>query len=204
MTSSIFPDLDLSEIRSGSRHRTRALLWSDQSLIDEYSIELEFDDFFPKSFPKVFEMNGRIPQSGARHKNPDESCCIIVEDQKWEYSANGLCDLNSYLEGPVYNYFLSQSIFEISGKWIFGERPHYWPGVLEYYRKITDTQDVNVIVALVSLATQSQTRGHHQCPCPSGLKIRNCHLPIVQKLKSRIPVNRLLEVAKMLPLEGEK
>lgn len=200
----VFPGLDFDRALASSTVTTKVHLIDGGNIIDEYSIEVVFDRFYPKSFPLIFERENRIPPQSNRHKNQDESCCIIVEDQKWEYSTEGKCDLKKYFEGPVRNYFLSQAIFEISGKWIFGEQKHYWPGVLDYYRKITGFEDIGVIVDFVSLASQSKVSGHHLCPCKSGKKIRECHIDIVTDLHKRVPSVRLLEVAKKLPTEATK
>lgn len=42
----------------------------------------------------------------------------------------------SYLDGPVRNYFVAQLSYEQTGKWPFGEWQHGKPGLLQAYGEV--------------------------------------------------------------------
>lgn len=152
----------------------------------EFSIKMELPDNYPKMQPRVFETSNRIPRIADRHVNPDGDCCITV----WEHWL--LCTENNsfqaYLNGPLYEFFLSQYTFEQTGRWPFGERPHGHDGLVEAYAEALGIEkDVSLLFYYLRLLAQKWPKGHWLCPCRSGKVIRRCHGAEMTALHDRIP-----------------
>ena len=90
-------------------------------------------------------------------------------------------------ERPVYQYFLSQSHFELTGKWLFGERGHGILGILEYYSEELGTKDLKFILAFLDYLSMKVVKGHWECFCGSGKRLRHCHFPKLLEMREKTP-----------------
>jgi hypothetical protein len=155
--------------------------------IDRYLIEIEFPADYPKAIPIVTEKGGRIPKIIDRHIFPsDGTCCLFVRDEQWRYHPEGTTILE-FINGPVYQYFLSQSYFELTGKWLFGERRHGILGILEYYSEELETKDLKFILGFLDYLSKKVVKGHWDCFCGSGKRLRHCHISKLLEMRDRIP-----------------
>lgn len=73
-------------------------------------------------------------------------------------------------------YFVSYEYYQRYGEYPFGDRLHGYFGILQSYSDILKA-DTNIIYPLMDYIYRNEYRGHVQCPCGSGKKIRNCHGP---------------------------
>jgi hypothetical protein len=157
----------------------------DGHVLDRYQIELALPTDWPASCPVLRETAGRIPHVARRHVNPDGTACPIVPE---EWLVNPHRDsLFSYLEGPVHNFFLGQSLAEADEPWPFGERPHGVPGLLECYGELMGTKETQVIHEYLKYLSRKEVKGHWDCPCGSGSRLRNCHMDHLLELRHKIP-----------------
>jgi hypothetical protein len=155
--------------------------------IDRYFIEIALPNDFPKGIPIVREKGGRIPRSIDRHiYEGDGTCCLFVRDERWRHYPEG-ATIVEFIEGPVYQYFLSQSYFELTGKWLFGERGHGIQGILEYYSEELGTNDLVVIMRFLDYLSLKEVKGHWDCFCGSGKRLRHCHFLKLLAMREKIP-----------------
>jgi hypothetical protein len=153
--------------------------------IDHFEICIIVRRNFPRSEPIVFETGKRIPKTVDRHCYADGACCTGVWDE-WRAKHNRPT-LETFLEGPVRNYFLSQIYFEIHGSWPFGERSHGIAGIWEACADLLEVKnDPKLILRYLRVLAAPWPKGHWLCPCGSLRLIRECHLNELWVLHTKI------------------
>ena len=150
-------------------------------------IEIELPKDYPKSIPIARETDGRIPRTADRHMNPaDGTACVLLPDERWRVWPHG-SRLLQFLDGPVRNFFLGQSLVELGDPWPFGQWGHGANGIREYYAELVGTDDIRVITGYLDCLSKKKIKGHWPCPCRSGKRLRDCHWALVQDLTTKIP-----------------
>lgn len=154
---------------------------------DAYEVKAAITSGFPIEEPVVFEQGGRIPRTLDRHVFPERGDCCLGVWEEWLLTAPDH-RFETFLTGPMHDYFVSQSYFETNGIWPFGERSHGLLGVVEAYSDLLEVApDADIITAYLDLLALRQIKGHQICPCGSGRLVRHCHRDDLQRLSSRIP-----------------
>ena len=92
-----------------------------------------------------------------------------------------------FLDGPVHEYFLSQSLVELGNPWPFGQWSHGATGRLEYYQWLFGTSDVAVVACTLKVQAKLDFKPHVTCPCSSRRRIRDCCWARIRELRSKIP-----------------
>lgn len=157
----------------------------DGSAIDFFRIRVEVPKAFPRDLPTVFETEGRIPWIADRHVESSGKACLFVPDERWKYfSENGT--LLDFLRGPVHAFFLSQHVFENTGKWPFGARSHGVDGIAEAYAEELGSADLELVCRYLDVLRKSEVKGHWPCPCGNGKKLRDCHQDQVRALRAKV------------------
>jgi hypothetical protein len=143
---------------------------------------------YPHVLPRVRETQGRIPRVLDRHLIPSTgaACLFVGEDWLLEVGRPQPTFLE-FLDGPVRNFFIGQALVEAGQPWPFGERSHGLKGVLEAYGEWFGTQDEKQIGLYLEYLSRDVLKGHWDCPCGSGARIRNCHQNEIRALRERIP-----------------
>lgn len=167
----IFPLLDLS----------------DKSVIDKYELEIEFPQSYPKSLPIVRETAGRIPIDIDRHMIPEnrQACFFLVEERYLHFPIGS--PIIKFIDGPMYQFFLSQTYYELTGKWIFGEHRHGIYGIYDYYAELLNTKDLNIIIKFVDYVSKKKIKSYWPCYCSKNKRLDECHLKFLLKTRSQIP-----------------
>lgn len=160
--------------------------------IDRYSIEIEIPVDYPKSIPKVREIGDKIPKIIDRHINIDGTACLFIPEERWKYYPKG-ASIVDFIAGPISQFFMSQSYFEITGNWLFGQRKHGIGGLLEFYSEILGTTNILVIRKFVEYLIKPKVKGHWHCYCGSQKLLRHCHLKKVFEYRSKISVETTRE-----------
>ncbi len=161
----------------------------DGQELDRYLLEIKLERDYPRSLPVVWETGGRIPRVADFHVNPqDSTSCVLLPDERWRVWPLG-STLLQFLNGPVRDFFLGQSLVQLGEPWPFGHWGHGGKGIREYYAEVLGTDDVRVILGFLDLLTKKKVKGHWPCPCRSGRKLRECHRNVVQDLATKIPRN---------------
>ncbi len=121
------------------------------------------------------------------HMNPaDGTACVLLPDERWRVWPDG-STLLRFVNGPVRNFFLGQSLVALGEKWPFGQWRHGADGIREYYAELLGTDDIRVITAYVECLSKNKIKGHWPCPCNSGRRLRDCHGDLVRDLSAKIP-----------------
>jgi hypothetical protein len=161
---------------------------------DRYSVEIKLPKDHPNALPAVREVGGRIPRTPERHINVDGAACVLLPDERWRIWPPG-SRLLSFLQGPVHNFFLAQSLVEKGDPWPFGQWGHGAVGIREYYAELINTTELQVIRAYLQCLAAKEVKGHWPCPCGSEKRLRNCHMSTVLDLRVKI---RVLDAAHSL------
>jgi hypothetical protein len=167
----------------------------DESEVDRFIISMDLRPTYPDSLPVVRELGGRIPHTLDRHVIPNLGvACVMVPDQRWELWPKG-ASLLAFLDGPLRNYFIGQALVERGEPWPFSEWAHGFQGRQEYYKGLLGTDDPRSICVYLDYLGKHKVKGHWNCPCLSGRRMRDCNFPLVKELRARMPrseANRLL------------
>jgi len=158
----------------------------DGKILDRYLIEVELLPDYPESIPIVRETGGRIPKTLDHHINiPAGDICLFFPDERWKiYPPNST--FLDFLNGPVRNYFIGESLVELGQPWPFGQWSHDAEGIIEYYSNLLGTQDLAVILKYLEYLSKPRLKGHWDCPCGSGERLRNCHFNELIDLSAKI------------------
>ena len=166
--------------------------------LDRYSIEIEFPHDYPDSIPTVREVGGRIPRTLDSHIiTPDGMCCLFLPEERWKVYPKGSSFLD-FLNGPVRNFFLGQTLVRLGQSWPFGEHKHGIDGIFEYYADLLGTADLPIILQYLLYLSKPKIKGHWPCPCGSGKNLRNCHfdclLALHQKIMPKVARESLMRI----------
>ena len=181
-----------SEVRG-----TFPVLSVDGKVLDRYLVAIELLCDYPNSLPVVREVGGRIPWSDDFHVETDGKACVLMPDDRWRCFPEGAPFLQ-FLDGPLHDFFLGQSLVALGGDWPFGQWKHGAEGVYEYYQELLEAQDERTVRRFLHVLAKLNLKTHWDCPCGSGRKIRKCCASKIVDLRGKIPpavaraaVNRL-------------
>lgn len=156
------------------------------SVLDRYQVEIIVPAAYPRSIPEVRETGGRIPRIADRHISTETgNACLFVEEETSVYFPPD-STLLQFLQGPVNCFFVGQLHFEEFSTWPFDERSHGWEGTVEFYSEKLGTSDLKTILAYVDCLRRPVVKGHWDCPCGAGKRLRHCHFEQVIKLRSMV------------------
>jgi hypothetical protein len=169
--------------------------------LERYLIELVFPEDYPESIPSVREVDGRLPKTRDRHFADDETACLFVPDEReWIWPRGA--PFSEFLDGPVRNFFLFQSVVSRGGTWPHGERSHGVEGLLEFYKQLLATEDLLLVFRYVEYLSLSSVQGR-LCPCGSGRKAKKCHHEQLRELRGKIPPHIAYETLRRIRLDFE-
>lgn len=152
---------------------------NDREIDDTYFIQITIPPGYPKELPVTREIGDRIPSNF--HTNQGGILCLEVETKmKLAFIADP--SLLFYVREFVLHYLYGYSHLERFGELPYGERPHGFEGLLDFYKEYFDTDNEVLAAWLLHKAVVKQYRGHHECECGSGNQLRNCHGPQILKL----------------------
>lgn len=182
-----YPDLRLVEDGDGVLALGSFPIVHDSRILDRYQIQIAFPRDYPKELPTVREVGGRIPWVLARHVIPSSGNACLFVGEDWLLTVGPEPSFLEFLDGPVRNFFIGQSLVEAGKPWPFGERSHDKMGILETYGEWFGTLDEPTIVCYLDCLSREGLKGHWDCPCGSGKRLRQCHLEHLQELRGRMP-----------------
>jgi hypothetical protein len=154
----------------------------------EYSIVLLFPNNYPKSAPKMYCNDPKLPIGNIdRHIMKDGYACLGVQaaiGKRW----NSGPTLVLFLNNLVTPFLVWQSYYEEYKKpppW--GELSHYKDGVLEYYAELLCRPvDDSIIGFMRLLARKNRPKGHEFCPCGSGKRLRDCRSALLYDTREKV------------------
>ena len=86
--------------------------------------------------------------------------------------------------------------------WPYGQWAHGAKGVFQYYRELLETSDLRVITTYLDYLASKKVKGHWDCPCKSGKKLRDCHFGQIKDLRDKISRKDAEKSLKMLKAAG--
>lgn len=156
---------------------------NEGKLWETYLIEVHATEDYPKRFPKVFEVGGKIERIADWHINLDGSCCIKVLPEEI-LRCNQPINLTNFLQSEVLPYFFNQTHRRVEGFYVNGEYSHNLKGIYEFYSNALGIKDDirKVIQMVVFIAKGIKPGRTHGCFCGSGKKFRKCHREAFEKI----------------------
>ena len=153
-------------------------------IIDTYSIEIRIPKAFPDQLPKVFERNGRIPESF--HKFSDGSLClgslIRLRLLVMEHAT-----LTGFVQRCIIPYLYGYSHFEKYGTLPQEELDHGSPGLIQDYITLLEVKDESACRGLLKLlCMKRRIANKYPCPCSSGRRVGKCHHLILNSLRTQL------------------
>jgi hypothetical protein len=161
--------------------------------IDRFGIEIGLPDDYPHSVPSVTETEDRIPKTIDRHFMSDGSACLFFRDEQHKFY-NKKTSIIDFIKIPVYNFFLSQSYYELTGKWIFGTRPHgRGAATWDYYAEELGTDDIYTIGGFLCFLASEKLNVKQKCYCGSDKPLVNCHIKKVIEMRKKVSITIALQ-----------
>lgn len=163
------------------------ICYGKEGAFETYEIELLLQAGFPEVEPFVRETGNKIPRLADRHIYPSTGQCCLCVWQEWLWKTRNP-DFEEFLVGPLHSYFVSQSLFDLTGHWPFGERRHDREGLDQALKEMLNVIPTVRFDSALALLSQNRIKGHAICPCGSGRRLRGCHFEELLSLQSRLPV----------------
>ncbi len=161
---------------------------------DKYKLRIEIEKF-PDSFPRVFEIEERIPRKVDRHINNDNTLCFTTKPNEEILLKTLITSIEDFIEKILIPYLVNNSYYEINGEYMFGEYNHH--PQISIYETYKDLLGINnhyhIANILKEVASGKKYRPNDICYCGSNKKIKKCgnHENAYRKLK-KINSKRLL------------
>lgn len=172
-----YPTLSAEFTESGATLKGPLILnaeYNDIPLYDEYYVQIEVPEEFPKQLPNVLELSDSIPKQ-FQHFLDNGGLCLAAGCELIDYATeNGT--ITGYISKYVTNYLYAASFFSRYGEVPFGERSHGIKGIKEAYMDRYKCDNEEMLVSLLCILVGiKKYRGHAICPCGSNMKLRDCH-----------------------------
>ncbi len=147
-------------------------------IINEYTVYKKYTItiYIPinsNKLPYVIDTNNII-NSQYPHIYSNKELCLETDSYIKLYFIDGF-DLNEWMDKFVEPYFVYYEYYTDYGKFPNGERSHGIIGILESYKDIFHTNNIQQVLKIMIYIKNHTYRGHHPCPCGSKKCIRKCH-----------------------------
>ena len=152
------------------------------AITDSFEIEMLISDTYADELPRVSEKGGKI-DSNYEHLFTDRTLCLGVPVEMRRIFAQQP-SLLGFVNRLVVPYFYGYCHWKEYGEHPFGEQKHGGEGIIQYYTDMLNLDDEVTALTFICFLYEHGYRGHHDCPCGSGRKIRKCHGPTMRDLHS--------------------
>ncbi|MBK9584873.1 MAG: hypothetical protein IPO55_03025 [Alphaproteobacteria bacterium] len=151
-----------------------------ETITESFEIELTIPYDFPESLPRVRETGGRIG-ADYEHRNASGTLCLAVPvEQRRIFLENPT--LLGFVNRLVIPYLYGYCYFKTHGRHPFDEAAHGYEGILRHYVDTLGLRDDLSALTVISFLLEHGYRGHHDCPCGNGKRVRACHGPALLAL----------------------
>lgn len=152
-----------------------------ETITDSFDIELTIPNDFPDMLPRVRETGDRI-STEYDHRNPGGTLCLAipVEQRRVFFEEPTLLGFVNRLVIP---YLYGFCFYTKHGYHPFDEAAHGYEGILRHYVDTLHLHDDLAALRVICFLFEHGYRGHHDCPCGSGRKVRACHGPALLALR---------------------
>ena len=151
-----------------------------ENITASFDIELTIPHVFPDRLPRAKEVDGRIGID-YEHLNRDGTLCLAVPiEQRRVFLEQPT--LLGFVDRLLVPYLYGYCFWRKHGYHPFDEAAHGYEGILRYYVDTLGLRGPLEALAVICFLFEHGYRGHHDCPCGSGLKVRACHGPVLRAL----------------------
>lgn len=141
---------------------------------DKYNLKIDINNKL--FFPRVYELDGRIPKKADRHINSDYSLCFTTKANELILLKTKVKDLISFFDLVLVPYLLNNSFYEINKHYKFGEYNHN--GHISTYETYCDILNIDnfelISNFLNEISKGRKIRPNEICYCGSKVKIKKC------------------------------
>lgn len=152
-----------------------------ETITDIFEIDLIVPENYPKKLPWVFETSGRISDAYEHVYTNGKLCLAVPTEERLMFMQEP--SLRGFMTNLVIPYCYGYCYWERHGVHPFGEREHGGEGIVRFYIDRLDLQDEVQALEVAFHLFRYGYRGHHDCPCGSRSKLRDCHGPAVLELR---------------------
>lgn len=141
---------------------------------DRYNLKIDINNTV--DFPRVYELDDRIPKKADRHINADYSMCFTTKANELILIKTKVKDLILFFNLVLIPYLLNNSFYEINKYYKFGEYTHnHHISTYETYCDILNIDNFDLISTILYQASQGRKiRPNEICYCGSQKKIKKC------------------------------
>lgn len=142
---------------------------------DSYDLIIKLDPY-PRFFPAVYEIGGRIPIKMDRHMYTDTgSCCFTTRAKSQILLKTKITSLLKFIDEIVVRYLENNSYYEINSSYCFDEYDHGSLGVVQSYQDILELTDIKRIGRLILQRIQNKKLSIRDlCYCGSSQSLKKC------------------------------
>lgn len=149
---------------------------NDEFIKGDFEIKIHF---FNNKLPKVWEVSNKIRKS-YEHIYDDRSLCLATDLEQELYLKTHT--IVEWIREYVEKYFVSYIYYKRYGVFPFGEHSHGKKGIYEFIKIHYKMNNLIEAKKIYEYVCTKKYRGHLDCPCGSGKKIRNCHGKLILEL----------------------
>lgn len=152
--------------------------------IDIFRVEIIYPECFPFCFPKVIELDEKIPRTLERHIMPhSHTICFAVQIEELLLCQTGINSL-WFIDNILLPRLAEEYIVSNGGKYR-SEYSHNRSGAnWEYFMKRFKTTDHDLILNILKSISEKQLpKGDRPCFCGSNMIYSKCHKKEVQFLR---------------------
>ncbi len=132
----------------------------------------------------MIEVDGAIPV--AYHRNPDSSLCLGTPAELYLIFRKAP-NLDSFMNRIVNPYLYRWLSVKEAGVPAWEDRSHGLDGLVESYSELLKSDDVGVLVRLLTKAIVDGIHPNQPCSCGSGVKFKHCHMKRVRRIMDSVP-----------------
>ncbi len=164
--------------------RGRFEITDESVILEAFAVELELAPDSPRGIPRAWEVGGRIPRVADPHhvNDADGSLCVVLPEAYWYQWPGGL-SLSEFLVEPMRAHLAGQACVLRGEPWPGGEWLHGDAGVLQFYGEVLGAPTRHVLQELLKTAANPAMKQRWWCPCGCGKRLRDCHGPILERLR---------------------
>ena len=141
---------------------------------DKYNLKIDINN--TSRFPRVYELDDRIPRKADRHVNIDYSLCFTTKANELIQLKTKVKDLDLFFDLVLIPYLQNNSFYEINKFYKFGAYRHNdLVSTYETYKDILNIENFDLMSNLLHQVSKGvKIRPNETCYCGSNLKIKKC------------------------------
>lgn len=151
---------------------------SESVYFDTFTIKITIPHKYPYAFPKLYELEDKIPKTADRHVFTDSKACCLAIPQVIEIEERKGISIFDFIKRYVLPYLANQLYYENNPdkKWANGEYKHGFEGIVQYYCEVLEVSTLEELHKELKNYLEIKVKRNDKCFCGSGLKYKKCHL----------------------------